>query len=239
MKFEDGLEPRKELVRGPMLLEAIIFDFDGVIVDSEWLANAVLADVLTEQGYAVTREESLARYSGLRWADCYRKIEEESGLRFGRETLGDLVDQAVAARAAEMLAVEGIEAFLERQSHRRLAIASSSETSWLEQTLDRLGLRAWFGDRLFSAAGFPRGKPHPDIYLHAAERLGVAPEACLVIEDHPVGVAAGAAAGMTVIALLAASHIRDGHEDRVRAAGAHHVARDYGEVAEIVERLER
>jgi HAD superfamily hydrolase (TIGR01509 family) len=222
-----------------MTFEAIIFDFDGVIVDSEWLANCMLADVLTEQGFAVTREESLARYSGLRWADCHRKIEEESGLGFDRETLGNLVDQAIAARAAEMLAVEGIQAFLAGQSHRLLAIASSSEVSWLEQTLDRLGLRDWFADRLFSAAGFPRGKPHPDIYLHAAARLGVAPSACLVIEDHPVGVAAGAGAGMTVIALLAASHIREGHADRVRAAGAHYVASNYAEVAEIVERLER
>jgi HAD superfamily hydrolase (TIGR01509 family) len=219
--------------------EAMIFDFDGVIVDSEWLANAVLADVLTEQGYAVTPEESLARYCGLRWADCYRKIEAESGLGLGLDTLGDMVDAAVAARAAEMPAVEGVDTFLVGQSHRLLAIASSSETSWLAQTLDRLGLRAFFGDRLFSAAGFPHGKPHPDIYLHAAERLGVDPANCLVIEDHPVGVAAGAAAGMTVIALLAASHIRDGHAERVRAAGAHHVVRDYCEVAEIVESLER
>jgi HAD superfamily hydrolase (TIGR01509 family) len=199
----------------------------------------VLADVLTGQGYAVTREESLARYSGLRWADCYRKIEEDSGRTFDSEALGDLVDQAVTARAAEMLAVEGIEAFLESQPHRALAIASSSETWWLEQTLDRLGLAAWFEARLFSAAGFARGKPHPDIYLHAAAQLGIAPARCLVIEDHPVGVAAGAAAGMTVIALLAASHISDGHADRVRAAGAHYVARDYREVTEILEELEK
>lgn len=222
-----------------MKFEAIIFDFDGVIVDSEWLANAVLADVLTEQGFAVTREEALDRYSGLRWADCHRKIEQESGLGLDRETLGDLVDEAVALRAAEMLAVEGVEIFLAGQSHRKFAIASSSEVSWLEQTLDRLNLRSCFEDRLFSAAGFARGKPHPDIYLHAAERLGVDPGACLVIEDHPVGVAAGAGAGMTVIALLAASHIRDGHADRVRAAGADHIARDYADVAKIVETLEQ
>ena len=222
-----------------MRFQAIIFDFDGVIVDSEWLANAVLADVLTEQGFAVTQEEALERYCGLRWADCYRKIEEESGLEFDSDTLGDLVDSAVMARAGEMLAIEGLEQFLEAQAHRKLAIASSSETWWLETTLDRLGLSRWFEGRLYSAAGFPRGKPHPDIYLHAAERLGVAPEHCLVVEDHPVGVAAGAAAGMTVIALLAARHIRPGHHERVRAAGAHHVARDYREVAEIVRELER
>jgi HAD superfamily hydrolase (TIGR01509 family) len=210
-----------------------------VIVDSEAAANAVLAEILTARGHPVTAEESIARYSGLRWADCHRRIEEESGLGFDAELLGAQVDEAIAARTAEMLAIEGIEPFLAGQSHRRLAIASSSETAWLESSLARLGLGAWFGDRLFSAAGFARGKPHPDIYLHAARRLGVPPAACLVIEDHPVGVAAGAAAGMTVIALLAASHIRPGHAERVRAAGAHHVARDYRQVAEILEELEQ
>ena len=210
-----------------------------MIVESEAVANAAMAEVLTARGHALTGEEAVARYSGLRWIDCHRKIEEESGLRFDSEELGRAIDAAVAARTAEMLAIEGIEPFLSAQSHRKLAIASSSETSWLEATLARLGLTAHFQGRLFSAAGFPRGKPHPDIYLHASERLGTAPAHCLVIEDHPVGVAAGAAAGMTVIALLAASHIREGHDERVRAAGAHHVARDYGEVAEILERLER
>jgi HAD superfamily hydrolase (TIGR01509 family) len=198
-----------------------------------------MAEILTERGHSVTGEEAVARYAGLRWIDCHRKIEEESGLSFDPEELGRAIDEAVAARTAEMLAVEGIESFLAAQSHRKLAIASSSETSWLETILARLGLAAWFEGRLFSAAGFSRGKPHPDIYLHASERLGVAPERCLVIEDHPIGVAAGASAGMTVIALLAASHIREGHADRVRAAGAHHVASDYAEAAEIVEQLER
>ena len=209
-----------------------------MIVDSEAVANAAMAEILTERGHAVTAEEAVARYSGLRWIDCHRKIEEESGLRFDAEELGQAIDEAVARRTAEMLAIEGIEPFLAAQSHRKLAIASSSETSWLESTLARLGLTAWFENRLFSAAGFPRGKPHPDIYLHAADRLGVAPGRCLVIEDHPVGVAAGAAAGMTVIALLAASHIREGHAGRVRSAGAHHVARDYSEASEIIEQLE-
>ena len=96
-----------------------------------------------------------------------------------------------------------------------------------------------FEGRLFSAAGLAHGKPHPDIYLHAASRLDVAPLHCLVIEDHPVGVAAGAAAGMTVVALLAGRHIREDHAARVRAAGAHHVAYSYAEVSDLMARLER
>jgi HAD superfamily hydrolase (TIGR01509 family) len=222
-----------------MRFEAIIFDFDGVIVDSEWLANSVMADILTRHGHAVTAEHAIERYSGLRWADCHARIEEESGLRFDRDALGALVDQAVAARAAEALAIEGIHAFVERQSHRLLAVASSSEEAWLNSSLERLGLAGHFAGQVFSAARITRGKPHPDVYLQAAGKLGVAPSACLVIEDHPVGVAAGAAAGMTVVALLAASHIRDGHGDRVRAAGAHHVADDYEQVSEIIRKIEQ
>ncbi|MEA3060503.1 MAG: hypothetical protein QOJ94_284 [Sphingomonadales bacterium] len=210
-----------------------------MIVDSEAAANAALADVLTAHGHPIGAEEALALYSGLNWTDCHRRIERETGRAFDRDVLGECVDVAIAARAAEMLAIEGLREFVAANADRRLAIASSSEISWLEGTLTRLGMLAPFEGRLFSAAGYARGKPHPDIYLHAAAELRVEPERCLVIEDHPVGVAAGAAAGMTVVALLAASHIRPGHADRVRAAGAHHVARSYREVSEIMAELER
>jgi HAD superfamily hydrolase (TIGR01509 family) len=222
-----------------MIFQAIIFDFDGVIVDSEAIANAALAEVLTAHGHPTGADEALDLYSGLNWSDCHRRIERETGRVFDREALAERVDAAIAARATEMLAIEGLREFVAANAGRRLAIASSSETAWLETTLTRLGLLAPFEGRLFSAAGFARGKPHPDIYLHAAAELGIGPEYCLVIEDHPVGVAAGVAAGTTVVALLAASHIRPGHADRVRAAGAHHVAASYREVSEIMAGLER
>lgn len=209
-----------------------------MIVDSEWVSNAALAEVLTAQGHATTYEEALALYCGLNWTDCHRRIEAKSGRSFDREALGDLVDHAIAARAPQVLAIEGLRAFAAANAHRQLAIVSSSETAWLETTLARLDLSEPFRGRLFSAAGLERGKPHPDIYLAAAEALSVDPGDCVVIEDHPVGVAAGAAAGMTVIALLAGRHIGHDHADRVRAAGAHYVARSYEEVSEILQRLE-
>ena len=222
-----------------MRFHAIIFDFDGVIVDSEVVSNLALAAVLTRLGHDVTADEAIERYSGHRWLDCHRIIVEESGLALSCSELMALTDEEVSKRIADVLAVEGVAPFLESQRHRKLGIASSSETGWLESSLERLGLAPYFGAHLFSAAGFERGKPYPDIYLHAARELGVEPEHCLVIEDHPVGVAAGAAAGMTVIALLAAGHIKDGHADRVLAAGAHHVARDYREVRRILEGIDR
>ena len=222
-----------------MRFEAIIFDFDGVIVDSETLSNAALAEVLTGLGHAVTAEQAVERYSGLRWADCHRAIEADSGLAIDLPALREAVGRVVAARVAEVPAIDGVAPFLESQAHRRLAIASSSDQAWLDGSLERLGLASHFGGNVFSAAGLARGKPHPDVYLMVAERLGIAPSRCLVIEDHPVGVAAGRAAGMTVIGLLAASHIRPGDDARALAAGAGRVACDYAEVAAIIGELER
>ncbi len=209
-----------------------------MIVDSEAVANAAMAEVLTGLGCEISGEEAVARYAGLRWHDCHSRIEQDFARSFDREELGALVDAAVEGRSGDMPAIEGLEVFLKAQMHRRLAIASSSERSWLDSMLGRLGLARYFGDHVYSAARIPRGKPHPDVYLHVAEQLHLPPSACLVIEDHPVGAAAGAAAGMTVIGLLAASHIREGHEDRLRAAGARHCARNYAEAAAILARLE-
>lgn len=197
-----------------------------------------MAEVLTGLGHEITADEAIERYCGLRWSDCHRAIEADSGLEVDLPALRAEVDRLVESRADQMPEIEGIGPFLEEQSDRLLAIASSSDREWLDGSLERLGLARPFGDRIFSAAGLPRGKPHPDVYLGVAEALGLAPSQCLVIEDHPVGVAAGAAAGMTVVALLAAGHIRPGHDERVRSAGARHVARDYRQVTEILREIE-
>src|SRR3546814_2526327 len=197
-----------------------------------------MAEVLTGLGCLISGEEAVARYAGLRWRDCHRRIELDFGRSFDSEELGTLVDAAIEAHAGEMPAIDGLEAFLDGQAHRRLAVASSSERAWLDTMLGRLGLAGFFGEHVYSAARIPRGKPPPDVYLHVDEQLRLPSSACLVIEDHPVGAAAGAAAGMTVIGLMAASHISGGHEERLQAAGAHRCARSYAEVTEILARLE-
>lgn len=195
--------------------------------------------MLTGLGRPTTTADALARYCGHRWADCHRMIEEDLERRFDPVWLERQVDEAMAARIGDIVAIEGISDFLESQPHRALAIASSSDKAWLDSFLARLGLASHFGPHVYSAAGLARGKPHPDVYLMVAERLGLPPSSCLVIEDHPVGAAAGIAAGMTVIGLLAASHIRPGHEDALRAAGVRHIVGDYGEVSGLIKRLER
>src|SRR3546814_17414906 len=131
-----------------------------------------------------------------------------------------------------MPAIDGLEAFLDGQAHRRLAVASSSERAWLDTMLGRLGLAGFFGEHVYSAARIPRGKPHPDVYLHVDEQLRLPSSACLVIEDPPVGAAAGAAAGMTVIGLMAATHIRSGPDERPQAAGGPPIAPHHAKVAD-------
>ena len=116
-------------------------------------------------------------------------------------------------------------------------IASSSSPQRLAVSLDVLEMSELFEGRVFSASDVARGKPHPDIFLHAAAQIEVSPRECIVIEDSASGVIAGRAAGCTVIALLAAGHIREGHAAKLREAGAHHLAADYVAMDRIVREL--
>jgi HAD superfamily hydrolase (TIGR01509 family) len=133
------------------------------------------------------------------------------------------VKEAFELRIGEVTAVAGVEAFLDSVAPVPKAVASSSPTHWLRGSLERFGLAHHFGGRLFSAAEHvERGKPHPDIYLYAAQALGVRPAEVLVIEDTPTGVKSARSAGMTVVGLCAGLHCRPGHGERLREAGALH-----------------
>jgi len=219
-------------------MELIIFDFDGVIADSEVIANAVLAEGLTALGHPTSIDDCLRLYMGRRWVDCALAIEAE----IGRRLPDDFVTaqrQAIRARAAgELEAVAGAADFVRGLGGRQRCIASSSSLEWLALCLGRFGLAEHFGANLFSAAvHVERGKPHPDLFLHAARSMGVDPARTLVIEDSPLGVEAGVAAGMTVIGLLAGGHVGAGHEARLAKAGAHYIARTYDDVRAILRLL--
>jgi len=212
----------------------MIFDFDGVIVDSEILSNAILAEALTELGHPTSLEQAIDRYIGLNWRDTIRIIEAD----IGRPLPADFRTrnkQAFELRSDEVTAVAGVEAFLEALPPLPKAVASSSPTRWLSGALERFGLIHYFGDRLFSAAEHvSMGKPHPDIYLYAAKQLSVPPEQVLVLEDTPTGVKAARAAGMTVVGLCAGLHCGPGHGDRLRESGADHIAATYAQVLDLI-----
>ncbi|QJQ32511.1 HAD family phosphatase [Sphingomonas lacunae] len=212
---------------------AIIFDFDGVIADSEVPANRALAESLTAIGLPTTFEDSLRDYYGHNWQETQRRIEA----RLGRALPEDFRDTHRARARAHFAAgfdpVPGARVFLDRTSHLPRAIASSSNAAYIGWALDRFGLGHHFTGQVHSADGMERGKPHPDIYLQAAAALGVDSAHCLAIEDSPTGARAAVAAGMRVVGLLAAGHIADraSHGESLRAVGVHHVAADFHAVA--------
>jgi HAD superfamily hydrolase (TIGR01509 family) len=189
---------------------------------------------LTELGHPTTAEQATERYIGLNWRDTAVIIEAE----IGRPLPADFrpnIKRAFELRAEEVTAVSGVELFLDSLPPIPKAVASSSPTRWLRGSLERFGLAHHFGDRLFSAAEHvERGKPCPDIYLHAAGALGVRPADVLVIEDTPTGIRSARAAGMTVVGLCAGLHCGPGHGERLLEAGADHVARSYEQVLNLV-----
>jgi HAD superfamily hydrolase (TIGR01549 family) len=218
-------------------LSALIFDFDGVIADSEALANTVLAEFVTALGHPTSLEDSLQRYTGSRWNDVIAQIEAAVGKPVPAGFSDDLKSATLDRFRADLKEVSGAGKFIETFSHVPRCIASSSSIDRLRLCLQVLNLTETFGGNVFSADMVSRGKPHPDIFLLAADRLGVKPGSCLVIEDSTGGIKAAVAAGMTAVGLCAASHIRDGHQAKLREAGAVHLANSWDEVEKIAARF--
>lgn len=218
-----------------MSFAAIIFDFDGVVADSEVRANQSLAESLTAAGMRATYEDCLRDYYGHNWQETERRIVA----RYGRSLPADFREthrERARARYMEGFdAVPGVAAFLDALGFLPRAIASSSRAEYIGWALGLFGLGHHFGEHVYSADGWERGKPFPDIYLAAANGLGVGPADCLAIEDSPTGAQAAIAAGMTVIGFCGAGHIVDrvGHAAMLREVGVHHVALSFDEVAEL------
>ena len=212
---------------------ALIFDFDGVIADSEAIANTVLAETVTGLGHSTTLDQALARYSGRRWDEAVAEIEAA----IGKPLPSDFSDRLKLATfdrfRTDLKEVIGARNFIRRFSHIPRCIASSSSMDRLQLCLSLLAMEAEFGSHVFAANMVARGKPHPDIFLFAAGRLGVSPAECLVIEDSAGGIRAAVAADMTVVGLCAASHIRDGHDLKLRNAGAVHLAHSWSDVERV------
>jgi len=181
-----------------MAHELVIFDCDGVLVDSEPLSNRILAERLTAIGLPTTTEESIRDYMGRSWRTDQEIIEG----RLGRPLPGGWVDAyhaaVIAAFATELEPVAGIAAALDAIALPS-CVASSSAHPRIRAALEATGLLERFDGRIFSATEVEHGKPAPDLFLHAAARMGVAPERCVVVEDAPPGAEAGRRAGMHVL----------------------------------------
>ena len=219
-----------------MRYEGIILDFDGVLIESEFAGNAQIADYLTALGHPTSVEEAMHHFMGLAREPFVAAIERWIGrpLPPDFETARRAEDERVLAEGIEEVA--GAVAFiLALPAGLPRAIASSSSMDWILRHLDHLGLREAFGGNIFSGAEHvARGKPAPDLYLWAAEAMGVAIARTVIVEDSPVGVRGAVASGATVIGLCAGQHCLPGHAERLRALGVHHIARDFEQVAALV-----
>ena len=185
-----------------MAYDLVIFDCDGVLVDSEPLSNRILAERLTAIGLPTTTEESIRDYMGRSWKTDQELIER----RLGRPLPDGWVDayhaEVIAAFAAELEPVAGIAAALDAITVPQ-CVASSSAHPRIRAALDATGLLERFEGRIFSATDVEHGKPAPDLFLHAARSCGAEPERCVVVEDAPPGAEAGRRAGMTVLGYAA------------------------------------
>ncbi|HKS56882.1 MAG TPA: HAD family hydrolase [Steroidobacteraceae bacterium] len=198
--------------------QLVIFDCDGVLVDSEPVANRMLGQMLRELGLDLTQEQIFEQFVGYSMAHVLRVIESLLGRAPPENFLRDLQARTFEAFRTELRAMPGIEATLDRLDELGLpfCVASSGDHEKMRTTLGITGLWSRFAGRIFSVTQVARGKPAPDVYLFAARQLGAEPAACIVIEDTPPGVQAGVAAGMTVFGFCAHTP-----EQKLKAAGAH------------------
>jgi HAD superfamily hydrolase (TIGR01509 family) len=180
-----------------MPFEAIIFDCDGTLVDSEHLGNQVLVECVAELGLTLSLAEALGLFTGLKMAETVALIEERLGQRVPPDFVPEVRNRMALAFEERLRPIAGVEAVLQgvRQPY---CVASNGPRDKMELSLRTTGLLPYFGERIFSAYEIGSWKPEPGLFLHAAETLGVRPERCAVVEDSAVGVRAGRAAGMTV-----------------------------------------
>ncbi len=179
----------------------VIFDCDGVLVDSETVANVFLAEAVTALGLPTTTEDCHRRYRGLSMLSAVALIEAELGRPVPEGWAQRVRTEMKQVMQAGVAAIPGVHDLAGRVGEAGIArcVASSSDPDYLRVVLGGAGLDHHFGPHVFSATMVKRGKPAPDLFLHAAATMGHAPETCLVIEDTVPGVKAATAAGMRVI----------------------------------------
>ena len=212
--------------------QAIIFDCDGVLVDSEVIAIAVEREHLSGWGLVYDTETYLSRFVGLHNRDYHAALRQDAKDR--RIDLPSdfpaIIQSAIWTRfETELTAIEGARDLAEA-FNGPVAVASSSEQDKLHRKLEITGLAPLFGAHVYSSDRVEHGKPAPDLFLYAAGKLGVEPASCLVIEDSENGVRAGLAAGMRVCGFTGGGHADAGLADRLKAAGAPQVAGTFADI---------
>jgi HAD superfamily hydrolase (TIGR01509 family) len=203
----------------------VIFDCNGVLVDSEPLATAIMSQEFTRAGFPLTPDMIAHYFTGRRPADMFADVEFATGRRLPAGFAAS-VAESILCRFRRELRPTHHAAYALSWLRGPKCVASSSPIERIRVSLECTGLIRFFEPNLFSASDVLNGKPAPDLLLHAARKMDIEPGACIVVEDSPVGVTAGVAAGMTVIGFAGASHATSDTANQLRAAGAHDVITD-------------
>jgi HAD superfamily hydrolase (TIGR01509 family) len=213
--------------------DLLIFDCDGVLIDSEAIVCRVEVEALAEIGYHIELHTFMDRFVGKAARDYRAHIAAELGRPLPQDFDAEAARRVASAFTQELVSIKGVERALAALPLAK-CVASSSLPERLAYSLDLTGLLQWFNGAVFSASMVARGKPAPDLFLYAAAQMNAAPSECLVIEDSAPGIMAAKAAGMTAFGFVGGSHCRPGHDSRLAVAGADLVFDDMRELPRLI-----
>lgn len=219
--------------------DAVIFDCDGVLVDSEVLAIKGERGALETFGLSYSPEDYVRQFVGLHDGAFFEALRRDYRAAFEKDAPDDFEEKILEGRGRERHALQIITGaddalVIARKTAGRIGVASSSRAHFLKSKLERTALYDLAAPHIYSADLVAHGKPAPDIFLYTAEKLGVDPAKCLVLEDSENGVKAGLAAGMTVWGFLGGGHCFGGHGARLSAAGAERLLNRFSDFVEIL-----
>lgn len=231
-----ALRPREPLSAPQAMnhfpFDAVLFDCDGVLVDSEPITSGVLAEMLGELGWQVSLEETMRIFTGKAVKDEAALIEDRTGVAITPQWLAQFWARRNVALERELGEIPGAPLAV-RSLHQalggRIAVASGADRGKVEMQLAKVGILEYFDGMIFSGHETPRSKPYPDVYLAAAQALGVDPRRCAVVEDTVTGAVAGVAAGATVFGYSPGEPGHSGAQ-ALREAGVAHVFNDMNDL---------
>ena len=216
--------------------DLVIFDCDGVLVDSEVISCAAHAETLTRHGYKITADQVFDRFLGRSMRQASLEVEAEMGRSLPDDFHAQVYAEIFRLFAVSLQATPHVDEALAAIA-LPVCVASSGPPEKISASLNRVGLWDRFAPHIFSAVQVRNGKPAPDLFLFAAAQMQAAPARCLVIEDSLAGIAAAVAARMPVLGFYGGSHCRPGHGDRLRAAGAVAVFADMRQLPDLIARI--
>ena len=223
-----------------MPYELIIFDCDGTLVDSEHMYNAITSEMLNELGYhEYTPEVCTALFCGQSWGNIRSSLEEKHGEAIPEDIVERYTMLSRARMDEDLTAVSGALSLVERaRNEYKICVASNGEITNVNKSLSLTGFMDHFHpDHIFTKCAVENAKPAPDLFIHVADIMGVAPADTLVIEDSIAGVSAAIAANMDVIGFTGSAHDSAHQETMLRKAGAVHISKEFIHIANKLEKL--